>query len=342
MSKIIYWHGITADGQPHRWASSMHVVDYYNILALQEMGWEVRQGWSPDFPCIGFFHQGYGVHGKPSFHYCCTSSTCTLPEAAEETERAHRIVFVLNSLMHRNFTKRGINAMLWPHGVDPRLKWFDSVEKFDTFTIINVAQGQFGPDKSIKGIPWLVDAVMGVPDVHMIQIGASWTPDTVLPLADGPTQLSDLEPKIQFRGMISHDEALKLMAQSHLMVSTSVGEGCPLPAVEALGLGLPQLTTDLPYTHDWPFHDIVRRIPSEPFLDVGFLHDQPFSPRDLDAYVYKPYLYRPKNIREHILKAIEDPGWLAECSEYRSYARRYASWERMLQNYALPAIEALL
>lgn len=321
----------------------MHLVDYYNVRAFRELGWTVVMGPADDKPCISFFHQGAGRMGKPSLHYSCTSSISTVARNLVPVEKTHDVVFCLNTLMVNNFGKQGITSRIWPHGLDTAdCARFDKEEKYGNFTIVNVAQGSFGPEASIKGISWLVDALLKIPEVSFVQIGANWGPETLIPISSGKVKVKDLPPRFTFRGIVSHQEALKAMAKSHLMVSTSVGEGLPLPAMEALGLGLPHLTTDLPYTRDWPVSTVVRRMPSRPFFNPAYLHDQPFSPRSLEAYDVPPHLFMPTDIHGCIMKVMEGfDSWAKECVDYRFYAREHATWKSMAARFAVPVLKEL-
>jgi len=342
MSKILYWNGMTGRAEPCRKPSSMHLVDYYNVKAFRDLGWEVRMGFSYDHPCIGFFHQSYSKVGKPSFHYSCTSSTATIPTPAVSAAQSHAAVFVLNNLMLKNYRTLGVNAYMWPHGIDAEeCAKLDESTKFDEFTILNVAQGQFDPYHSIKGISQLVDAVLEVDNVRLMQIGCFWDEDTKIPTRHGPIKIKDMKPKIQFLGEVPHASTLQIMARSHIVMSCSHGEGMPLPSLEAIGLGIPILSTDLPYTHDWPVNDVIRRIPTDTFINISLLHDQPFSPRDLKLYSIPPTLFKAKeDPAVHLLKAIADyPDWSEQCRLYKDYAREHASWLAIARDKVLPIIE---
>lgn len=342
MSRKICWNGMTGEKDPFRFPSSMHIVDYYNIRALREEGWDVVVGERRNMPTIGFYHQTWAPCGRPSFHYCCTSSTTTLPKSGLEAEKGHAAVFVLNNAMVDNFNKMGVRAHYWPHGVDPDVcEQFGNLNKFDEPTVISVAQGQFGPERSIKGLTWLVDTVLQLEGVNLIQVGAPWKPSDVLPLSDGDRKLEDLPDRIMFKGVLPYERTQALIGRSHALVTPSVGEGCPLPVLEAMNLGVPVVSTDLPYTHDWPFAGVIRRVPSESFVDVNYLHDQPFSPHNLNDYDIEPELYRPDLDRLTIVvrDMLKDTDWQEKCRKYRSYMHEHATWKMNLMNFALPIIE---
>lgn len=339
----IAWQGMTGDLEPTTPPSSMHIVDYYNIKAFRELGWDVHVGRAPHLPTISFFHQGWPVMGKPSFHYCCTSSTAVMPKSCMAAERGHDAVFVLNNAMLENYRKVGLRAFFWPHGVDPELQRFVTDDKYDGFTIVNVAQGSFSPKRSIKGISWLVDAVLSLPGVSLLQIGCGWEPNSEIPTSQGNVKISDLPKRIKFLGILPFEDTQQIIAKSHLMVLPSVGEGMPLPVLEAMNLGVPVLCTDLPFTYDFPVSEVIHRIPSQPFVDVEYLHKESFSPRDLADYDIPPTLFRPQGIDVCIEDAIRDiDAWAKECKEYANLLASEASWTAMAKRFAVPIIEGIV
>lgn len=71
-------------------------------------------------------------------------------------------------------------------------------------------------------------------------------------LGDGPEKSkwqnsaasNGLSPHIHWHGMISRDEALKVMGDSHVFIHTSIKEGTPHVVLEALAMGLPVICHD--------------------------------------------------------------------------------------------------
>ncbi|MFY0686936.1 MAG: glycosyltransferase [Cyclobacteriaceae bacterium] len=110
--------------------------------------------------------------------------------------------------------------------------------KFDRFTI--VTSGRIGPQKN----PELFNTIAQSASFEKIQF---------LWIGDGDEREKLGAQNIEITGWVSREEALNLISQSHIYLSTALWEGLPFSVLEAMAAGLPTVLMDIP-----PHRDMTR------------------------------------------------------------------------------------
>jgi glycosyltransferase involved in cell wall biosynthesis len=95
-----------------------------------------------------------------------------------------------------------------------------------------------------KGVTWLLKSLAQIKDLpfklHLAGDGSKAEKENCLKLA------AVLKEKVQYHGVLSHDDLSNLMRRSHIFVYPSFFEGLPLVLMEALACGCRIITTNLP------------------------------------------------------------------------------------------------
>lgn len=166
------------------------------------------------------------------------------------------------------------------NGIDPSLfhpgskapgrkKWMIPEE---TFVVSYV--GQFSER---KGVSRLIEAVRGLAEVKLVLAGA------------GPIQIDESD-QILFKGRIEPKEIPDFLRMSDAFVLPTRLEGCPNAVLEAMGCGLPIVTSDLPFNHDI--------LDKESAILVN-----PDSVEEIRSAILS--LYRSSELRDQLAKASE-------------------------------------
>lgn len=87
-------------------------------------------------------------------------------------------------------------------------------------------------------------------DIHAIFIGS---------IADNETEIPDCDG-ILFRGKLPHKDISKYLNSADVFVLPSLAEGSPNSVIEAMGCGLPIITSDKPFVLDFLNHDSAMLI----------------------------------------------------------------------------------
>ena len=164
------------------------------------------------------------------------------------------------------------------NGIDPglfhpgskvygRKKWMIPEDDFVVSFV-----GQFSER---KGVSRLIEAVRGLDEVKLVLAGS------------GPIQIDESD-QILFKGRIEPKEIPDFLRMSDVFVLPTRLEGCPNAVLEAMGCGLPIVTSDLPFNHD-----ILNK---ESAILVN-----PDSVEEIRSAIMK--LYQSPELREQLAKA---------------------------------------
>ncbi len=131
-----------------------------------------------------------------------------------------------------------VGAGAWPNPVEGFIQPFEMRSGV-------VSVGRIHPT---KGVDDLVDAWTTVhascPNVHLTLVG-SGDPTYIRALKERVADLG-LESSIRFGGFVSEEEKLQIVSSARVFVSASKEEGWGIAIAEALALGVPCVTYDLP------------------------------------------------------------------------------------------------
>lgn len=125
------------------------------------------------------------------------------------------------------------------------------------FTVISVARLE-----AVKDPTTLIRAIASLPDreTRLLIVGTGTLAGR---LEDEAARLG-VDDRVKLTGLVARDDVFRLIASSHLFVSTSTGEGLPVALMEAMACGCPVLVSDIP-----PHREVAASADLLPLVGVG-------------------------------------------------------------------------
>lgn len=140
-------------------------------------------------------------------------------------------LFVLDHKTQADYSKLNGNVRLVGNSITYR----EDVKRcFDPKAVSLLFVGRFS---AVKGIPAIIEAAEADPHVASLTlVGAGELNDELRSIPAS---------KVRFAGALAHDAVLDEMRRADILVMNSSHEGIPMTILEAMGMGLPVVTTDV-------------------------------------------------------------------------------------------------
>jgi glycosyltransferase involved in cell wall biosynthesis len=110
-----------------------------------------------------------------------------------------------------------------------------------------------------------VEAKREYPGLELWLLGSG----SLTPMLERLVESTDFAGSIHFWGMVSPQESLERMAQSHLMISIPSSDATPVSLLEAMAAGALPILSELPAYHDWITHEINGLFIKPDFSDLA-------------------------------------------------------------------------
>lgn len=140
-------------------------------------------------------------------------------------------LFVLDHETQAEYSKLNGNVRLVGNSITYRE---DVKRDFDPDAVRLLFVGRFS---AVKGIATIIEAAKAEPRVASLTlVGAGELDDELRSIP---------ATKVRFAGALAHDTVLDVMRRADILVMNSSHEGIPMTILEAMGMGLPVVTTDV-------------------------------------------------------------------------------------------------
>jgi glycosyltransferase involved in cell wall biosynthesis len=244
--RAAYGRALTLHQQRH-----FDVVHHLNIIGFREPGYLWQLGvpffWGPingaDNIPMAYYRQFGGLSSamRPVLRDIANKLQVRLGRRTRKAARAATKVWTVTEADSRMVTR------LWQCKPHPMLETGTTVYPNATPRRKNVSapleicwSGNFQPRKAL---PLLLKGLAQLNRPNQWQLHVLGT-GPALAAWQGTAKALNLTQYIKWHGLLTHESAIRLMNQCHVLVHTSLQEGTPHVAMEALSLGLPVICHD--------------------------------------------------------------------------------------------------
>ncbi|MTI33129.1 glycosyltransferase family 4 protein [Xanthovirga aplysinae] len=189
--------------------------------------------------------------------------------------------------------------------------WYDNIGKMDLEKELNIPQNHFkivciANVRPVKGIPDLIKSTYFLQEnipIHLLLIGQGMDSKEMQDLINK----SPIKNRIHILG--PKNDPLNILAASNVLVLPSLKEGLPKVVIEAMSLGIPTISTDIPGIKDLVIHEenglkVPVKSPRDMANAIIKLHKNPLTLEKMGRNA-KKHMIDHLHIDKTIIKTIQ-------------------------------------